>query len=63
MERGRGASRPVMRSWAVGPMLHNGRLTEGQREAVKLILSPKDRTVSVQGYAGTGKTMSWFMHM
>ena len=56
MERGRGASRPVMRSWAVGPMLHNGRLTEGQREAVKLILSSKDRTVGVQGYAGTGKT-------
>ena len=56
MERGRGASRPVMRSWVVGPMLHNGRLTEGQREAVKLILSSKDRTVGVQGYAGTGKT-------
>ena len=37
-------------------MLHNGRLTEGQREAVKLILSSKDRTVGVQGYAGTGKT-------
>ena len=56
MERGRGASKPVMRSWAAGPMLHNGRLTEGQREAVKLILSSKDRTVGVQGYAGTGKT-------
>ena len=56
MERGRGASRPVMRSWAAGPMLHNGRLTTGQREAVKLILSSKDRTVGVQGYAGTGKT-------
>ena len=56
MERGRGASRPVMRSWAVGPMLHNGRLTAGQREAVKLILSSKDRTVGVQGYAGAGKT-------
>ena len=37
-------------------MLHNGRLTEGQREAVKLILSSNDRTVGVQGYAGTGKT-------
>ncbi len=56
MERGRGASRPVMRSWAVGLMLHNGRLTEGQREAVKSILSSKDRRVGVQGYAGTGKT-------
>ena len=56
MERGRGASKSVMRSRAVGPMLHNGRLTEGQREAVKLILSSKDRTVGVQGYADTGKT-------
>ena len=56
MERGRGASKPIMRSWAVGPMLHNGRLTVGQREAVKTILSSKDRTVGVQGYAGTGKT-------
>ena len=56
MERGRGASRPVMRSWIAGPRLHNGRLTVGQREAVKLILSSKDRVVGVQGYAGTGKT-------
>lgn len=56
MERGRGASKPVMRSWAIEPMLHNGRLTEGRREAVKLILSSKDRMVGVQSYAGTGKT-------
>ena len=56
MERGQGASRPVMRSWIAGPLLHNGRLTVGQREAVKLILSSRDRVVGVQGYAGTGKT-------
>ena len=56
MERGRGASRPVMRGWIAGPLLHKGRLTVGQREAVKLILSSKDRVVGVQGYAGTGKT-------
>ena len=56
MERGREASRPVMRSWAIGPRLHKGRLTHGQREAVKLILSARDRVVGVQGYAGTGKT-------
>ena len=56
MERGRGASRPVMRSWIAGPLLHNGRLTAGQKEAVKTILSSKDRVVGVQGYAGTGKT-------
>ena len=31
-------------------------LTEGQREAVRLILESRDRAVGVQGYAGTGKT-------
>ncbi len=55
MQRGQGVSRPVMRSWMAGPLLHNGRLTLGQKEAVKLILSSKDRVVGVQGYAGTGK--------
>ena len=39
-----------------GRCLHNGRLTVGQKEAVKTILSSKDRVVGVQGYAGTGKT-------
>ena len=56
MERGQGASRPVMKSWIAGPLLHNGRLTVGQKEAVKTILSSRDRVVGVQGYAGTGKT-------
>ena len=50
MERGRDASRPVMRSWIAGPLLHNGRLTVGQKEAVKTILSSRDRVVGVQGY-------------
>ena len=31
-------------------------LTDGQREAVRLILESRDRVVGVQGYAGTGKT-------
>ncbi len=56
MERGRGAARPVMRSWIAGPLMHRGRLNAGQREAVKTILASKDRVVGVQGYAGTGKT-------
>ena len=56
MERGQGVSRPVMRNWIAGPLLHKGRLTAGQKEAVKTILSSKDRVVGVQGYAGTGKT-------
>ena len=51
---GRGAA-PMRGSW-VSAHLNKGPLTAGQREAVKLILSAKDRVVGVQGYAGTGKT-------
>ena len=40
----------------VDKALRSGPLTSGQKDAVKLILSGKDRTVGVQGYAGTGKT-------
>ncbi len=57
MERGQGAVRPVMRRWIATPLLHRGRLNTGQREAVKTILGSRDRTVGVQGYAGTGKTV------
>ena len=56
MRDGQGRGRAVMRSWMVQAHLHKGPLTQGQREAVKLILSAKDRVVGVQGYAGTGKT-------
>ena len=56
MREGRNRGSPVMRSWMVGARLHRGPLTEGQRDAVKLILGTKDRVVGVQGYAGTGKT-------
>ena len=45
-----------MRARAVDKALRNGPLTAGQKDAVKLILTAKDRTVGVQGYAGTGKT-------
>ena len=56
VETGRGRGAPAMRGHAVDKALRNGPLTHGQREAVKLILSEKDRVVGVQGYAGTGKT-------
>ena len=56
MRSGEGKGRAPMRSWAVQGHLHRGPLTAGQREAVKLILSSRDRVVGVQGYAGTGKT-------
>ena len=56
MRSGEGKGRAPMRSWAVQAHLHRGPLTAGQRDAVKLILSSRDRVVGVQGYAGTGKT-------
>jgi len=45
-----------MRARAVDKALRGGPLTEGQKAAVKLIVASRDRTVGVQGYAGTGKT-------
>ena len=56
MERGQRRVVAPMRGRAVDKALRNGPLTAGQKEAVKLILSGKDRVVGVQGYAGTGKT-------
>ncbi len=56
MQAGQGRGRTVMRGWQVQGHLSRGPLTAGQKDAVKTILSAKDRTVGVQGYAGTGKT-------
>ena len=56
MRQGQGRGNNVMRGWMADRHLRGGPLTVGQKEAVKLILSGKDRTVGVQGYAGTGKT-------
>ncbi|MDE0051652.1 MAG: relaxase domain-containing protein, partial [Rhodospirillales bacterium] len=50
---GQGRGRAPMRGWQVQGHLNKGPLTAGQKDAVKLILSAKDRTVGVQGYAGT----------
>ena len=56
MERGQRRGAAPMRGRAVDKALRNGPLTAGQKDAVKLILSGRDRVVGVQGYAGTGKT-------
>ena len=56
MRSGQARGRAPMRGWQVQGHLNKGPLTAGQKDAVKLILSAKDRTVGVQGYAGTGKT-------
>ena len=56
MRAGQHRGKAPMRGWMVDRHLRKGALTAGQKEAVKLVLSDRDRTVGVQGYAGTGKT-------
>ena len=56
MDEGRTRGKAPMRARKVDKLLRNGPLTDGQKAAVKLILSERDRVVGVQGYAGTGKT-------
>ena len=56
MRAGAGRGQAPMRRWAVRDHLHKSSLTAGQKDAVKLILSARDRVVGVQGYAGSGKT-------
>ena len=56
MRTGQDRGQVLMRSRKVRQRLHNGPLTDGQKQAVTTILSSKDRVVGIQGYAGTGKT-------
>ena len=56
MQAGQGRGAAPMRARTVDKALRNGPLTHGQKAAVKLILATEDRTVGVQGYAGSGKT-------
>ena len=56
MRNGQEKGQVLMRRRAVQQHLHKGPLTDGQKQAVTMILSSKNRVVGVQGYAGTGKT-------
>ena len=56
MQAGQGRGARAMRGRAVDKAVRNGLLTQGQKAAVKFILSSGDRVVGVQGYAGIGKT-------
>jgi len=56
MREGRDAAVPLAAEDAVAERLSETVLTEGQKEAVRLILLSRDRAVGVQGFAGTGKT-------
>ena len=56
MKAGIGEGRALAREEKVAAHLDGAGLTEGQEEAVRTILLARDRTVGVQGRAGTGKT-------
>ena len=56
MRAGQARGQGPMPGWVAQGHLSRGPLTAGQKAAVKLILSARDRVVGVQGYAGTGKT-------
>ena len=56
MKRGIGTARPLAERETVDGRLARTTLTDGQKEAVRLVLLSEDPTVAVQGFAGTGKT-------
>ena len=56
MREGKGMARPLASEETVAAGLAATKLTQGQREAVRLILRSADPVVGVQGFAGTGKT-------
>ena len=53
---GNGAVTPLMSADAANDKLALMPLTQGQKEACRLILSTENRFTMIQGYAGTGKT-------
>ena len=55
MAAGIGAARPLASEEAVAGALAATRLTDGQKETVKMLVAAPHRTVGVQGSAGTGK--------
>lgn len=56
IERGRNSAAAILGKRAVDKLLNNSFLNDGQRDAVKLIVSSKDQFVAVVGRPGTGKT-------
>lgn len=56
MRRGRGSTDVILSKRGVDKALKTSTLNEGQRDAVKLIISSKDQFVAVIGRPGTGKT-------
>lgn len=60
MQEGKGKLDPITSTRKINEYTQNTELNKGQVDAIKAILTTKDRVVGVQGYAGTGKTyMMW----
>ncbi len=57
MKKGQGQCVPLLsKEEAIRRLEANAKLTQGQREAIILLLSSADRVTAVQGIAGVGKT-------
>jgi ATP-dependent exoDNAse (exonuclease V) alpha subunit len=56
MQDGQGRSEAILGKRTIDRKLADTNLTIGQKDAVNLICTSKDRVVGVQGTAGTGKT-------
>ena len=60
MQEGQNSTKPIVNNtnttYNINKTLNKNNLSVGQKDAIKLILTNKDRVVGVQGSAGTGKT-------
>lgn len=56
MHAGKGTYKPIASRSIINEAVAGKGFEKGQEEAVRLILSSKDRLVGIQGFAGTGKT-------
>ena len=58
MQTGKNQLQPILKnnSTEIKEIIEHKRLTDGQKEAVHLIMTSPDRMVAVQGIAGAGKT-------
>ena len=56
VKQGINAVSPLLPIGAAEEKLNNTSLTKGQRQACQLITTTSDRFITIQGYAGTGKT-------
>lgn len=56
MRKLQGQNKPIMAASAVDTHLAEKSLSQGAKEAVKLIMASRDQVVAIQGSAGSGKT-------